>query len=133
MSAFASTSTFSLQALALRKACLEMEVPPNFLETGAGEPSSKRFAQTSQNTATARGGLHTLVWRESRDVPFVRQFPIYEHLIFPVVELWRKKRNKNVQHAAALMVGLPMSIVGGGFLPRIVVKMLLHMRTIMTI
>jgi hypothetical protein len=68
---------FSLQALALRKACLEMEVPPNFLETGAGEPSSKRFAQTSQKTATAHGGLHTLVWRESRDVPFVRQFPIY--------------------------------------------------------
>jgi hypothetical protein len=92
--AFASTSTFSLQALALRKACLEMEVPPNFLETGVGEPSSKRFAQTSQNTATAHGGLHTLVWRESRDVPFVRQFPIYEHLIFPVVELWRKKETK---------------------------------------
>jgi hypothetical protein len=87
---FSASTTY----VALRKACLEMEVPPNFLEIGAGEPSSKRFAQTSQNTATAHGGLHTLVWRESRDVPFVRQFPIYEHLIFPVVELWRKKETK---------------------------------------
>jgi hypothetical protein len=73
-----------------------------------------------------RGGLHTLVWRVRLEMCrlFVCTAVAYLRSTSSSrsVERWRKKKETKTCNVQLLIVGLPMSIVGG--LPRIVVKTL---------